>query len=29
MGKLYKATGGRPQRWETLDNLGAVNQRGA
>jgi hypothetical protein len=22
--KLYEATGGKPQRWETLDNLGAV-----
>ncbi len=25
MRKLYEATGGKPQRWETLDNLGAVN----
>jgi hypothetical protein len=24
MRKLYEATGGRPQRWESLDNLGAV-----
>jgi hypothetical protein len=24
MGKLYEATGGQPQRWESLDNLGAV-----
>jgi hypothetical protein len=24
MRKLYEATGGQPQRWETLDNLGAV-----
>jgi hypothetical protein len=24
MRKLYAATGGPPQRWETLDNLGAV-----
>jgi hypothetical protein len=22
--KLYEATGGRPQRWESLGNLGAV-----
>jgi len=24
MRKLYEATGGQPQRWESLDNLGAV-----
>jgi len=24
MCKLYEATGGKPQRWESLDNLGAV-----
>jgi hypothetical protein len=24
MSKLYEATRGQPQRWETLDNLGAV-----
>ena len=24
MRKLYEATGGQPQRWEPLDNLGAV-----
>jgi hypothetical protein len=24
MRKLHKATGGKPQRWESLDNLGAV-----
>ena len=24
MRKLYEETGGQPQRWETLDNLGAV-----
>jgi hypothetical protein len=24
MRKLYEATGGRPQRWKSLDNLGAV-----
>jgi hypothetical protein len=24
MRKLYEATGGKPQRWESLDNLGAV-----
>jgi hypothetical protein len=24
MRKLHEATGGRPQRWESLDNLGAV-----
>jgi hypothetical protein len=24
MRKLYEATGGQPQRWEALDNLGAV-----
>jgi hypothetical protein len=24
MRKLYKATGGQPQRWESLDDLGAV-----
>jgi hypothetical protein len=24
MHKLYAATGGKPQRWESLDNLGAV-----
>ena len=24
MRKLHKATGGKPQHWETLDNLGAV-----
>jgi hypothetical protein len=24
MRKLYEATGGQPQRWETLGNLGAV-----
>ena len=24
MRKLYAATGGKPQRWESLDNLGAV-----
>jgi hypothetical protein len=24
MRKLYRATRGRPQRWESLDNLGAV-----
>jgi hypothetical protein len=24
MPKLYAATGGKPQYWETLDNLGAV-----
>jgi hypothetical protein len=24
MRKLYEATGGNPQRWESLDNLGAV-----
>jgi hypothetical protein len=24
MRKLYTATGGKPQRWESLDNLGAV-----
>jgi hypothetical protein len=24
MPKLYAATGGKPQHWETLDNLGAV-----
>ena len=24
MRKLYEATDGRPQRWELLDNLGAV-----
>jgi hypothetical protein len=22
--KLYEATGGQPQRWESLDNLGVV-----
>ena len=25
MRKLYTATGGQPQRWESLGNLGAVN----
>jgi hypothetical protein len=25
MRKLYEATGGKPQRWESLDDLGAVN----
>jgi hypothetical protein len=25
MRKLYEVTGGNPQRWESLDNLGAVN----
>jgi hypothetical protein len=25
MRKLYEATGGQPQRWEALGNLGAVN----
>jgi hypothetical protein len=24
MRKLYEATGGQPQRWESLDKLGAV-----
>jgi hypothetical protein len=24
MRKLYEATGGQPQRWESLGNLGAV-----
>jgi hypothetical protein len=24
MRKLHEATGGQPQRWESLDNLGAV-----
>jgi hypothetical protein len=24
MHRLYEATGGQPQRWEALDNLGAV-----
>jgi hypothetical protein len=24
-GKFYEATGGRPQRWESLGNLGVVN----
>ena len=24
MRNLYEATGGKPQRWESLDNLGAV-----
>ncbi len=24
MRKLYEATGGQPQRWESLDNLGVV-----
>jgi hypothetical protein len=24
MRKLHEATGGKPQRWESLDNLGAV-----
>jgi hypothetical protein len=24
MRKLHEATGGQPQRWETLDSLGAV-----
>ena len=24
MRKLYEATSGKPQRWESLDNLGAV-----
>ena len=24
MRKVYEATGGQPQRWESLDNLGAV-----
>ena len=24
MRKLHKATGGKPQHWETLDNLGVV-----
>jgi hypothetical protein len=24
MRKLYEVTGGQPQRWESLDNLGAV-----
>ena len=24
MRKLYEATGGQPERWESLDNLGAV-----
>jgi hypothetical protein len=24
MRKLYKATGGQPQRWEPLGNLGAI-----
>jgi hypothetical protein len=24
MRKLYEATGGQPQRWESLDNLGAA-----
>ena len=25
MRKLYEATGGRPQQWKSLDNLGAIN----
>jgi len=25
MRKLYEATGGKPQRWESLGNLGVVN----
>jgi hypothetical protein len=25
MRKLYEASGGQPQRWESLGNLGAVN----
>ena len=25
MRKLHEATGGKPQRWESLDNLGVVN----
>jgi hypothetical protein len=25
MRKLYEATGGQPQRWECLGNLGAMN----
>ena len=29
MRKLYEATGGQPQRWETLDNLGAVKSDAA
>jgi hypothetical protein len=29
MRKLYEATGGRPQRWESLDNLGAVKSDAA
>jgi hypothetical protein len=24
MRKLYEATGGKPQRWESLDNVGVV-----
>jgi hypothetical protein len=29
MRKLYQATRGQPQRWETLDNLGAVKSDAA
>jgi hypothetical protein len=29
MRKLYEATDGRPQRWETLGNLGAVTSDAA
>jgi len=28
MRELYEATGGKPQRWEALDNLGAVKVKG-
>ena len=29
MRELYEATGGNPQRWESLDNLGAVKSDAA
>jgi len=29
MRKLYEATGGQPQLWQTLDNLGAVKSDAA